>query len=120
MVTRDLGVVATVPGEVYGKAPSLIARIWRGWTRAEDTEAYAEYILATGMAEYESTPGNRGAYLISRPDGNRTEFLTVSFWDTEDAIVAFAGKDIDQAVFYPEDDRYLVDREITVRHFTVH
>ena len=98
----------------------MIARIWRGWTRPEDTEAYAEYILATGIAEYEATPGNRGAYLISRPDGNRTEFLTVSFWDTHDAIVAFAGEDIDQAVFYPEDDRYLIDRETTVRHFNVH
>jgi len=98
----------------------MIARIWRGWTRAEDTEAYAAYIRRTGIAAYEATPGNRGAYLISRPDGDRTEFLTVSFWDTRDAIVAFAGVDIEEAVFYPEDDRYLVDRETTVRHFTVH
>jgi heme-degrading monooxygenase HmoA len=98
----------------------MIARIWRGWTRPEDTEAYATYIRATGIAEYEATPGNQGAYLISRPDGDRTEFLTVSFWNTYDAIAAFAGSDIEQAVFYPEDDRYLVDRETIVRHFTVH
>ena len=98
----------------------MIVRIWRGWTRLEDTEAYAEYILATGIAAYEATPGNRGAYLISRPDGNRTEFLTVSFWDTRDAIVAFAGEEIDRAVFYPEDDRYLIERETTVKHFNVH
>ena len=98
----------------------MIARIWRGWTRPEDTEAYATYIRTTGIAEYEAIPGNQGAYLISRPDGDRTEFLTVSFWDTYDAIAAFAGSDIEQAVFYPEDDRYLVDRETTVRHFTVH
>jgi heme-degrading monooxygenase HmoA len=99
---------------------SMIARIWRGWTRPQDTEAYAAYILATGIAEYKATPGNQGAYLISRPDGDRTEFLTVSLWDTRDAIAAFAGSDIEQAVFYPEDDRYLVDRETTVQHFTVH
>jgi heme-degrading monooxygenase HmoA len=98
----------------------MIARIWRGWTRPEDTEGYATYIRATGIAEYEAVPGNQGAYLISRPDGDRTEFLTVSFWDTYDAIAAFAGSDIEQAVFYPEDDRYLVDRETIVRHFTVH
>jgi heme-degrading monooxygenase HmoA len=98
----------------------MIARIWRGWTRPEDTEAYATYIRATGIAEYEAVPGNQGAYLISRPDGDRTEFLTVSFWNTYDAIAAFAGSDIEQAVFYPEDDRYLVDRETIVRHFTVH
>ena len=98
----------------------MIVRIWRGWTRPEDTEAYADYILATGIAEYAATPGNKGAYLISRPDGDRSEFLTISFWESEEAIVAFAGDEIDQAVFYPEDDYYLVDREMTVRHFTVH
>jgi len=95
----------------------MITRIWRGWTRPEDTDAYAAYILEIGIAEYIATPGNQGAYLISRPDGDRTEFLTISFWDEHDAIVAFAGKDIDQAVFYPEDDAYLIDRETTVRHF---
>ncbi len=98
----------------------MITRIWRGWTRPEDTEAYARYILGTGIAEYEATSGNQGAYLLSRPDGDRTEFLTVSFRDTRDAIAAFAGADIEQAVFYPEDDRYLIDRETTVRHFNVH
>lgn len=98
----------------------MIVRTWRGWTRPGDTEAYAAYILDTGIVEYEATPGNQGAYLISRPDGNRTEFLAISFWDDRESIEAFGGEDIDQAVFYPEDDRYLIDRETTVKHFTVH
>lgn len=98
----------------------MIVRTWRGWTRPEDTDAYAEYILGTGIAGYEETPGNQGAYIVSRPDSDRTEFLTISFWDERRSIVAFAGRDIDQAVFYPEDDRYLIDRETTVKHFTVH
>ncbi|MGI9585302.1 MAG: hypothetical protein ACR2N7_06895, partial [Acidimicrobiia bacterium] len=95
-------------------------RTWRGWTRPEDTEDYADYIGGTGIVGYTATPGNRGAYLVSRPDSDRTEFLTISFWENLESIVAFAGEDIDQAVFYPEDDRYLVDRETTVKHFTVH
>lgn len=98
----------------------MIVRIWRGWTRPEDTDAYAEYILGTGIVEYKATPGNQGAYITSRQDGDRTEFLTISFWDRRDSIAAFAGDDIDLAVFYPEDDRYLIDRETTVKHFTVH
>lgn len=98
----------------------MIVRVWRGWTRPQDTDAYAEYVLATGIAEYKATPGNQGAYLVSRPDGDRTEFLAISFWDSRDSIAAFAGEDIDEAVFYPEDDRYLVERETTVKHFTVH
>jgi hypothetical protein len=53
----------------------VITRIWCGWTRSEDTDAYAEYIIGTGIAEYKATPGNRGAYLISRPDGERKPML---------------------------------------------
>lgn len=98
----------------------MIMRVWRGWTRPEDTEPYAAYILNTGIAEYEATPGNRGAHLVSRSDGDRTEFLTISFWDSREAIAAFAGDDIERAVFYPEDDRFLVDRETTVTHYVVH
>jgi hypothetical protein len=31
----------------------------------------------------------------------------------------FAGDDLEAAVFFPEDDRYLVEREPVVRHFEV-
>ncbi len=98
----------------------MIVRTWRGWTRPEDTDAYAEYVLGTGIVEYKETSGNQGAYLVSRSDGDRTEFLTISLWNDRESIVAFAGQDIDRAVFYPEDDRYLIDRETRVKHFTVH
>jgi heme-degrading monooxygenase HmoA len=98
----------------------VITRIWRGWTHPDDAEAYAEYIVGTGILAYKATPGNQGAYLISRRDGDRTEFLTISFWDSVESIKAFAGEDVNQAVFYPQDDRFLVDRETTVTHFDVH
>ena len=98
----------------------MIARTWRGWTRSKDTDAYAEYVRVTGIAGFEAVPGNQGSHLMSRPDGDRTEFMVVSYWDTYDDIVAFAGSDIERAVFYPEDDTYLIDREMTVQHFTVH
>jgi hypothetical protein len=45
--------------------------------------------------------------------------VTLSFWDSREVIHGFAGDDIEQAVFYPEDDRYLVDRETTVTHYEV-
>jgi heme-degrading monooxygenase HmoA len=97
----------------------MIARTWRGATRAADAEAYAEYIQATGIAAYAATPGNRGAYLLYRIEGDRAEFLTVSLWESLAAIEAFAGADIERAVFYPEDDRYLVERELVARHYVV-
>ncbi len=43
----------------------------------------------------------------------------VSWWESRAAIIGFAGSDIEAAVFYPEDDEYLVDRERTVSHFEV-
>lgn len=43
----------------------------------------------------------------------------MSWWESRTAIEGFAGSDIDIAVFYPEDDEYLVDRETTVRHYEV-
>ena len=48
-----------------------------------------------------------------------TEIITLSFWESREAIHGFAGDDIEQAVFYPEDDRYLVERETTVTHYEV-
>jgi hypothetical protein len=42
----------------------------------------------------------------------------MSLWDSVDAIKAFAGDDIDAAVLYPEDERYLVG-ESKVTHYDV-
>jgi heme-degrading monooxygenase HmoA len=95
----------------------VIARIWRGWTRTEDADSYVDYLMRTGMSAYRETPGNRAAYLLRRGDGERTEFVTLSFWDSLDAVKGFAGEDVNRAVFYPEDERYLVDRETTVSHY---
>jgi heme-degrading monooxygenase HmoA len=97
----------------------VIARIWRGATRREDRAAYADYVARTGLTGYRSTPGNRGAYILQRDVGDRTEIITLSFWESLDAVKRFAGDDVERAVFYPEDDRYLVERDLTVQHFTV-
>jgi hypothetical protein len=37
-----------------------------------------------------------------------------------DSITAFAGPDPDLAVFYPRDEQFLVDRDLTVRHYQVY
>jgi len=78
-----------------------------------------EYLRRTGLKEYRQTPGNRGAYVLRRILGDRAEFVTLSFWDSEESIRAFAGEDIEKAVFYPEDDRFLVAREPTAEHYEV-
>jgi heme-degrading monooxygenase HmoA len=97
----------------------VIARTWTGAVLRADADAYADYIRATGFAEYGQTPGNRGAWMLRRDDGDRTEFITLSLWDSVDAIKAFAGEDIEAAVLYPEDERYLIDGESSVTHYEV-
>lgn len=80
---------------------------------------YARYIQGTGIEAYEKTPGNHGAWVLWRTEGDRAEIITLSFWESEKAIEGFAGRDIERAVFYPEDDRFLVERDLTVRHYKV-
>ena len=83
-------------------------------------ERYVAYITGTGLREYAATPGNLGCQIWTRDPGDgRTEVLTVSWWESRAAIIGFAGSDIEAAVFYPEDDEYLADRETTVSHFEV-
>ena len=97
----------------------MIARTWRGWTNTADADAYVEYLLRTGIREYRETPGNRAAYILRREDGDRTEFVTLTFWDSLESVKGFAGEEPERAVFYPEDNRFLIDRDPTASHFEV-
>ncbi|WP_240036850.1 hypothetical protein [Orlajensenia leifsoniae] len=101
-------------------AEPTVLRSWTGWIRTADREPYRDYLEGTGLREYRETPGNLGAVLLYRDDeDDRTEVRTLSLWRSRDDIVAFAGEDIAAAVFYPEDDRYLIGRDTTVEHFDV-
>lgn len=97
----------------------MIARIWRGAVRKQDADAYAEYMQRTGIPGYVSTPGNRGAWMLRRDVGENTEFLMFTLWDSLDSVKAFAGEDYETAVFYPEDERFLVERDLTSTHYVV-
>jgi heme-degrading monooxygenase HmoA len=97
----------------------LIARVWKGAVRPEDGDAYAAYIRETGFNEYAQTPGNLGAWMLRRDRDGVAEFVTFSLWESLDAVRAFAGEDPEKAVLYPEDERFLVEREDKVAHYEV-
>jgi heme-degrading monooxygenase HmoA len=97
----------------------MIARIWRGVVRKDDADEYARYIADTGFRAYGETDGNRGAWMLRRDEDDRTEFLTLSMWESLDAVKAFAGEDHEAAVLYPEDERYLIETDPKVRHYEV-
>ena len=99
----------------------MIARRWRGRVRAADHDAYLRYVEETGVAALRGTPGNEGVLIFRRLDEatDTSEIEVVSLWRDRESIAAFAGDDISIARFFPDDDRYLVERELTVRHDSV-
>ena len=97
----------------------MIARVWKGTTTAEDADAYADYMRKTGAAEIEAMPGSRGVILTRRVIDGIAEFTFMSLWDSMDSITSFSGPNVERAVFYPEDDRYLVTRWRSVEHHEV-
>ena len=97
----------------------MIARVWKGAVRRRDADAYARYMQDTGVAGYARTPGNRGVWMLRRDVDDRTEFVMFTLWDSLEAVKAFAGDDPETAVFYPEDERFLVERELVATHYEV-
>ena len=89
----------------------MILRRWRGVIRTGEREAYRAYIAGTGGSDYISTPGNLGWQMLFRDLGDGTsEVVTLSWWRSLDDIRAFAGADVATARYYPDDDRFLLER----------
>ena len=95
----------------------MIARIWHGKTNASVADVYLDYLFKSGMPAYRATAGNKGAWVLRRLEGDVAHFITLSFWESRDAIVAFAGTDIEVAKYYPEDKKYLLEFEPKVTHY---
>ncbi len=97
----------------------MIARIWRGITRESDKDTYYEYLQRTGLKDYASIPGNRGVWVLRQVSQGKAKFLLISLWDSYDAIKAFAGPDFENAVYYPEDKKFLLELDPHVSHYEV-
>ena len=97
----------------------MVARMWHGRTKASDAEVYKKYLFGSGIPEYRSTEGNRGAWVLCRIEGEVAHFITLTFWESREAIKAFAGNDIEIPRYYPEDNKYLLEFEQTVTHYDV-
>ena len=97
----------------------MIMRTWRGAVRAADADAYLEHQARTGIDDYRATPGNLGALVLRRDLDELCEVVTVSFWESMDAVVGFAGDDPGRAKFYAGDDEFLVEKDLHVDHHEV-
>ncbi len=97
----------------------MIARVWRGITLAEKADAYIEYLSETGLRDYAKTPGNQGVTVLRRLQGEHSEIVLISLWDSMAAVRAFAGENPERSVYYPGDEDYLLEMEPLVRHYEV-
>lgn len=97
----------------------MIARMWRGWTRSWDADAYAGHLRRTAIPQCRRAPGNVAAYLLRRGDGDSTEFAILTLWQSVDAIRAFAGEDMERAVPSPEDEKFLTGPPPAITHHEV-
>jgi heme-degrading monooxygenase HmoA len=96
----------------------VIARVWRGWTAAADANAYERFLRTELFPEVARLDGFGGAHILRRPapDGE-VEFVTVTLFDSLDAVRAFAGEDYETAVIEPEAQRLLSHYEDRAVHY---
>lgn len=89
----------------------MILRAWHGRTRIDDAPAYEQFMRERAAPDYAAIAGLRRSMFSRRDDGDVAHFLLVTLWDDIDAVKAFAGSDPAAAKYYPEDDRYLLEKE---------
>ena len=97
----------------------MIVRMWHGRVAAEKAERYREFLQERAVPDYKSVPGNEAVYILERPDGRETHFITMTFWRDEASIRQFAGDDLTRAKYYAEDQDFLLEFEPDVVHYHV-
>ena len=97
----------------------MICRMWHGRTSRSKADAYAGFLERRAIPDYRSVPGNLSVAVLRRDEDQVSHFMTVTHWESEESIRAFAGADLLKAKYYPEDQEFLLEFEPQVQHFTV-
>ena len=82
----------------------MITRVWHGWTTRANAPVYENLLtteIFTGIAARQIA-GYRGISLCRRDLGDEVEFVTIMWFDSLDAVRAFAGERYDVAVVPPQ------------------
>jgi heme-degrading monooxygenase HmoA len=96
----------------------MIGRIWHGWASRENADAYEQLLRAEVLPGIgHRVEGYRGAYVLRRESGDEVEFVTVTLFDSLDAVRAFAGEDHEVAVVPPEARRLLARFDERSAHY---
>lgn len=89
----------------------MISRIWHGYTYPENADIYENLLkseIIVGIKN-RNIPGFREIQVFRRELGNEVEFVTVMWFDSLNAVRAFAGEDYEVAVV-PKKARAVLSR----------
>lgn len=84
-----------------------IARIWRGRTTRARADEYAAYLYEHGIQPLEEKA--LGVQLFREDREGETEFVTISYWESVEAMSRFAGKDPRRIHHLPRDAEFLIE-----------
>ena len=99
----------------------MISRVWHGWTTPANADAYEALLkseIFTGIKNRQIA-GYRGIHLFRRNLGKEVEFVTVMWFDSIDAVQAFAGENYEVAVVPPKARALLSRFDARSQHYEV-
>jgi len=98
-----------------------IKRVWHGWTRPDNADAYLEVLrreVVPGI-EAKGIPGFRSFEAMRRNHGDEVEFITTMTFDSIQNVIDFQGADYKRA-YVPEVAQAVLERwDATAQHFEV-
>lgn len=95
----------------------MIWRIWHGRTTPENADRYEALLRSHILPGIHRVPGFRGTYLLRRPTDSGAEFVTITQFESMDAVRAFAGDDFEKAVILPEARDLLLSFDARSEHY---
>ena len=84
-----------------------IARIWRGRTPAARADEYARYLYEHGIRPLEEKA--LGVQMLREDRATESEFVTISYWESVEAMSRFAGSDPRRIHHLERDAEFLVE-----------
>jgi hypothetical protein len=84
-----------------------IARIWRGRTTAAKADEYAGYLYEHGIKPLEEKALAVQMFREDRP--SECEFVTISYWESVEAMSRFAGDDPRRIHHLARDAEFLIE-----------
>jgi heme-degrading monooxygenase HmoA len=97
----------------------VIARVWHGSTTRENADAYERLLAQTILPGIDRVRGYRGAELFRRDLGDEIEFMTITRFDSLDAVREFAGENYERAVISDEAHRLLARFDERSVHYEI-